>query len=195
VTSYVRRTWTAAIAAALFGAAPAAAQVFTPPFMSPVPRNDFGVYVSSLGDIAIEGLWERHARGGSGMGLRAGYTEWGDGSLLLGLQVVNPVQLAGTPIGLAFTASGQAVVGGANGAGGQVGFTAGGTIPSTQLGITPYIHPRLAVVSWPGSDDDLRLRVLADFGVDLDLLSGMSIRIGANLGDGASIGVGVAWRQ
>jgi hypothetical protein len=195
VTKHVRRTWTAAITAALLGAAPAAAQVFTPPFMSPVPRNDFGVYVSSLGDIAIEGLWERHARAGSGMGLRAGYTEWGDGSLLLGLQVVNPVQLAGTPIGLAFTASGQAVVGGANGGGGQVGFTAGGTIPSTELGITPYIHPRLAVVSWPGSDDDLRLRVLADFGVDLDLLSGMSIRIGANLGDGASIGVGVAWRQ
>lgn len=193
--THVRRTTLAALAAALLTAAPAAAQVFTPPFMSPIPRNDFGVYVSDLGNIAIEGLWQRHARGGSGMGLRAGYTDWGEGSLLLGLQVVNPVQLAGAPIGLAFTASGQAVVGGVNGGGGQVGFTAGGTIPSTELGITPYIHPRLAVVSWPGRDDSLGLRVLADFGVDLDFRSGMALRVGANLGDGASIGVGVAWRQ
>jgi hypothetical protein len=190
------RRWGAAVAALVaMSAAPAAGQIFTAPFMSPTPRNDFGVYVSSLGDIAIEGLWQRHARGGSGMGLRAGYTEWGDGSLLLGLQVVNPVVLAGAPIGLAFTASGQAVVGGNTGGGGQVGFTAGGAIPATGLTVTPYIHPRLAVVSWPGRDDDLGLRVLADFGVDLDFLSGMALRVGANLGDGASIGVGVAWRQ
>ncbi len=186
----------AALAAvALMAASPAAAQVFTPTFMSPTPRNDFGVYVSSLNDIAIEGLWQRHARGGSAMGLRAGYTDWGDGSLLLGLQVVNPVSLAGAPIGLAFTASGQAVVGGVNGGGAQIGFTAGGAIPATDLTITPYIHPRLAVVSWPGDTDDLNVRVLADFGVDLDFLSGMAIRVGANLGAGASIGVGVAWRQ
>lgn len=193
---HVRWNGMAALAAAaLLAASPAAAQVFTPTFMSPIPRNDFGVYVSSLHDIAIEGLWERHARGGSGMGLRAGYTDWGEGSLLLGLQVVNPVALAGAPIGLAFTASGQAVVGGENGVGGQVGFTAGGALPATSLTITPYIHPRLAVVSWPGREENLSLRVLADFGVDLDFLSGMAIRVGANLGDGASIGVGVAWRQ
>jgi hypothetical protein len=185
----------AALAGLLMAASPAAAQVFTPPFMSPTPRNDFGVYVSSLGNIAIEGLWERHARGGSGMGLRAGYADWGDGSLLLGLQVVNPVVLAGAPIGLAITAGGQAALGGANGAGGQIGFTAGGAIPSPEMVVTPYIRPRLAVVSWPGNNDDLRLRVLADFGVDLDLASGMSIRVGANLGDGAAIGVGLAWRQ
>lgn len=191
----VRKTFGAAAAAALLGAAPAAAQLFTPTFQSPTPRNDFGVYVSSLNDIAIEGIWERFAQGGSAMGLRAGYTEWGGGSLLAGLQVVNPVVLAGAPIGLALTASGQAVVGGENGGGAQVGFTAGGALPSTDVVITPYIHPRLAVVSWPNRDEDLSFRVLADFGVDLDLASGMAIRVGANLGDGASIGVGLAWRQ
>jgi hypothetical protein len=190
-----RRSIAAAVAAAVLAATPAAAQLFTPPFMSPVPRNDFGVYVSTLSDIAIEGLWQRHARAGSGLGLRAGYTEWGDGSLLLGLQVVNPVALAGAPIGLAFTASGQGVFGGKNGGGGQVGFTAGGSIPATDLTVTPYIHPRLAVSSWPDREDNLRMRVLADFGIDLDFAAGMALRIGANLGDGASIGVGVAWRQ
>lgn len=194
--SNVRHTCAVAAAAVLLGAAPAAAQIFTPPFMSPTPRNDFGVYVSSLGNIAIEGMWERYARGGSTMGLRAGYADWGDGSLLLGLQVANPVVLAGAPIGLAFTASGQAAVGGETGGGAQVGFTAGGTLPAEGLSITPYIHPRLSVASWPGrADEDIEFRVLADFGVDLDLASGMAIRVGANLGDGASIGVGVAWRQ
>lgn len=187
----------AAVLGLLLGAAaPAAAQVFTPPFMSPAPRNEFGVYVSSLSDLAIEGMWERYGRAGSGMGLRAGYTNWGDGSLLVGLQVVNPVALAGAPIGLALTASGQAVLGGVNGGGGQVGFTAGGPIRSPDVTVTPYIHPRLAVVSWPTRvDEDLRVRVLADIGVDLDLASGMAIRIDANMGDGASIGVGVSFRQ
>jgi hypothetical protein len=179
----------------LAAAVPVSAQLFTPPFMSPTPRSDFGVYVSSLAGIGIEGMWNRYGRGGSGLGLRAGYTDWGDGSLLLGLQVANPVVLAGAPIGLAFTASGQAVVGGANGGGGQIGFTAGGEIGTPDVGIVPYIHPRLAIASWPGRDDDLRLRVLADFGVDLDFRTGMSFRFGANLGDGAAFGVGVAWRQ
>lgn len=187
------RSWTLAAAAAVLSAAPAAAQIFTAPFQSPTPRNDFGVYVSSLGNLAIEGMWERPAQGGSAMALRAGYADWGGGSLLLGLQIKNPVVLAGAPIGLAFTAGGQAALGGENGAGAQVGFTAGGAIPSPDVVITPYIHPRLAVVSWPGREEDLSFRVLADIGLDLDLASGMSIRVGANLGDGAAIGVGLAF--
>lgn len=189
------RSLALAAAAAVLCAAPAAAQIFTAPFQSPTPRNDFGVYVSSLGNLAIEGMWERPAQGGSAMGLRAGYADWGEGSLLLGLQIKNPVVLAGAPIGLAFTAGGQATLGGENGAGAQVGFTAGGAIPSPDVVITPYIHPRLAVVSWPGREEDLSFRVLADIGVDLDLASGMSIRVGANLGDGAAIGVGLAFGQ
>jgi hypothetical protein len=184
-----------AVAGLLMAAGPASAQLFTPPFMSPNTRNDFGIYVSSLGDIALEGMWQRHGRGGSGLGLRAGYADWGDGSLLLGLQVLSPVVLAGAPIGLGFTVSGQAAVGGMNGLGAQVGFTAGGDIVSPDLVITPYIHPRLAVVSWPGRTDDLDVSVLADFGVDLDLATGITLRVGANLGDGASVGVGVAFRQ
>ena len=175
----------------------ARAQVFTPTFQSPIPTSDFGVYVSDLNGLAIEGIWRRGARGGSDIGLRAGYADVGDGSLLLGIEVRNPVVLAGAPIGLAFTAGAQAMIGDQTGLGGQVGFSAGQAIRTPTFTVTPYIHPRLAVVSWPGVVDgrDTDLDVLADVGADLAFPSGITLRLGINLGDGADWGIGVSWRQ
>jgi hypothetical protein len=190
-----------ALAAALV-AGQAQAQVFSPTFMSPTPTSDFGVYVSEVGELGIEGIWRRPSRGGADIGLRAGYADLNDGALMVGLELRNPVVLAGAPIGLAFTAGGQGLAGdGVTELGGQVGFTAGQALPAEGFTITPYIHPRLAVIAdlddndAAGDDDDLELDVLADIGADLAFASGISLRVGFNLADGATWGLGLSWRQ
>ncbi|HEX5869182.1 MAG TPA: hypothetical protein VFY65_02135 [Longimicrobium sp.] len=189
-----------ALTAAL-SAGTAQAQVYSPPFMSPTPTSDFGVYVSDLGDVAIEGIWRRLSRGGD-IGLRAGYADIGDGALMLGIELRNPVVLAGAPIGLAFTAGAQGLIGDDPRVGGQVGFVAGQALPAGTFTVTPYIHPRLAVVASPGGDDDnglqdeddVDLDVRADIGADFDFASNVSLRLDVNLAEGASWGLGLAWR-
>jgi hypothetical protein len=185
-----------ALGAALFAGA-AQAQVFTPPFMSPTPTSDFGIYISDIGDIGVEGIWRRPSRGGSDLGLRAGYADTGEGSLMLGIELRNPVVLAGAPIGLAFTAGAQGLIGDNSGVGGQVGFSAGQALPAGGVTITPYIHPRLAFVAWPDVVDgsETELDVLADIGADFDFASGVTLRLDLNLADGANWGLGLAWRQ
>jgi hypothetical protein len=187
---------------AAFVAGTAQAQVFSLPFMSPTPSNDVGVYVSDVGDLGIEGVWRRQSRGGN-LGIRAGYADLADGALMLGLESRSPVVLAGAPIGLAFTAAGQGLVGdGVTRLGGQVGFTAGQAIRATTFTVTPYIHPRLAVIAYlddaegvDDENDEVELDVLADIGADFDLGSGVSLRLGFNLAEGANWGLGLAWRQ
>jgi hypothetical protein len=190
-----------ALTAAL-SAGTAQAQVYTPPFMSPTPASDFGVYVSDLGDVAIEGIWRRISRGGD-IGVRAGYADTDKGALLLGIELRNPVLLAGAPIGLAFTAGAQGLIGEDPRIGGQVGFVAGQAIPAGTFTVTPYIHPRLALVASPGGqddnglaeeDDDVDLDVRADIGADFDFASNVSLRFDINLAEGASFGLGLAWR-
>ena len=189
------------LAAALF-AAEARAQVFTPPFMSPTPSSDFGIYVSDVGDLGIEGIWRRPSRGGSDLGLRAGYADLADGALMLGLEIRNPVVLAGAPIGLAFTAGAQGIIGeNATAIGGQAGFSAGQAIPAGGFTVTPFIHPRLAVIADLSDDgvddgeDDVELDVLADIGADFAFASGITLRLDFNLADGANWGIGLAWHQ
>jgi hypothetical protein len=192
----------AALVAALF-AMDAQAQVFTTPFMSPTPGSDVGVYISDLGDLAIEGIWRRPSRGGSDLGIRAGYADIGDGALLLGLELRNPVVLSGAPIGLAFTAGAQGMIGeDIAGIGGQLGFSAGQAIDAGGFTVTPYIHPRLAVTAdiadndeVDGGEDDVQLDVLADIGADFSFVSGVTLRIDFNLAEGANWGIGLAWRQ
>jgi hypothetical protein len=190
------------LAAALF-AGRAQAQVFSLPFQSPIPANDFGVYVSDIGDVAVEGIWRRPSRGGADIGIRAGYAGLGDGALMVGLETRSPVVLAGAPIGLAFTAAGQGIIGeGTTLLGGQVGFSAGQRIPAGNFSVTPFIHPRLALVANLADDDDgidddneVELDVRADVGADLDFAAGLSLRIDINLAKGANWGIGLAWRQ
>ena len=198
---HIRIAAAPALTAALLAAGSAQAQVYTPPFLSPTPTSDFGVYVSDLGDVAVEGIWRRLSRGGD-IGLRAGYADTGEGALLLGIELRNPVVLAGAPIGLAFTAGAQGLIGDNPRLGGQVGFVAGQALPAGTFTVTPYIHPRLALVASPGNDDnglqeedEVDLDVRADIGADFDFASNVSLRLGINLAEGASWGLGLAWRR
>jgi hypothetical protein len=191
-----------ALGAALL-ASPSQAQVFTLPFQSPVPSSDFGVYVSDFGDVAVEGIWRRPSRGGSDLGIRAGYADTGDGALMVGLETRSPVVLAGAPLGLAFTAAGQGIFGdGTSLLGGQVGFTAGQRIPAGTFSVTPFIHPRLIVAADLSDDGDVvsddnevDLDVGADIGADFEFAAGVSLRLDINLADGADWGLGLAWRR
>jgi len=182
----------AALAASVFSLGAAEAQVFTPTFLAPRLTNDFGVYVSDYDPgLALEGIW----RAGS-LGIRAGYFDVGDGALSIGGEIRNPVVLAGAPIGLAFTAAGQAILGDANALGIQAGFSAGHTfVPeASNFSLTPYIHPRLAILNNYGAEDKFELDVLADVGINFDFAPNLSFRVGANLGEGANWGIGAAWR-
>jgi hypothetical protein len=189
------RTLAAAAAVLAMSAQAAGAQVFTPTYLAPRVSSDLGVYVSDgPGDLAIEGIWRRPLSGGSGLGLRAGFADANNGSaLLLGIDYRNPLALAGTaPIDLALTLGAQGALGDLEGIGAQVGLSIGYTFTAPELTVTPYIHPRLAFVDVDGGGSDFE--PLADLGIDVGFAPNLSFRFGANLGDGADWGIGLAWR-
>jgi hypothetical protein len=170
----------------------AQAQVFTPTLQSPRLVNEMSIYVGDgPGDLAIGGIW----RGGP-LGLRLGYVDGWGGLLSVGAELRNPIPVANAPLGLAFTASGEALVGDETGLGFQAGLSAGYTFHSTGLAFTPYLHPRAALVRRPGiRNEDLRFEVLADVGGDIEfhnnILVHFGIRLDNNVGSNFGIGIGV----
>lgn len=168
------------------------AQVFTPTYTSPRILNDLGIYVSDgPGDLAIEGIW----RGGP-LGLRVGYVDARDGYLSIGGELRTPLALTTVPLGLAFVAGAQGLIGEDGGAGVQVGLSAGYTFTGTGLVMTPYLHPRVGLVSPFGPRGDAELEVMADVGIDFEIERNILLRIGFNLGEpGSSWGVGFAVRR
>lgn len=174
----------------------ARAQVFTPTFQSTRRSgNDIGIYLSDgPGDLAVEGIWRR-SFGVGDLGLRAGFADVGTGDVLLGADWRQPLALGTAPIDLALTFGGQAALGDVDGIGGQVGIDFGHTFAQPGLSITPYVHPRVALVSALGDNADAELDVLADIGADFDFAPNLSLRVGVNLGDGADWGIGLAWRR
>lgn len=185
--------WVAA-AAAVLGTTSVQAQVFTPTFQSTARGSDIGLYLSDLGDLAIEGIWRR-GFGNGDLGLRGGFADVGDGALLLGVDWRQPLNLQTDPVDLALTLGAQGVIGDVDGFGGQVGLALGHTFAESNLRITPYIHPRVALVAAIADNSDAELDVLADVGVDLDFTPNLSVRFGVNLGDGADWGIGLALRR
>lgn len=172
-------------------AAPLSSQVFTPSYMAPQPGSDLGIYVSDgPGNFAIEGIMRRHF-GGHDLGFRLGVAGGGNATLLLGGEYRMPL-LFDAPLDFAFTAGAQAMLGGQSGAGLLGGLSVGARLPTTGLAITPYLHPRVGVVSRdPGGHD---LEVLADVGVDFGFPN-LIFRLGFGFGDPtASWGMGFAWR-
>jgi hypothetical protein len=186
-----RSGFTAALVLFLSAGA-AQAQVFTPTFTSPRLLNEMGVYLSSgPGDLAVEGIW----RGGP-LGLRVGFADVAGGALIIGGELRSPLMITGAPLGLAFTAGAQALVGDDSGIGIQGGLTAGHTFMSPGLAITPYMHPRIGAVNRIGPGDEWGLEVMADVGVDFEFNPNIVLRLGVNLGSiGADWGVGLGWRR
>jgi hypothetical protein len=184
-----------ALAAVVMAVAPARAQVFTPTFQSTARVSDIGIYLSDgPGDLAVEGIWRR-GLGTGDLGLRAGFADAGDGLLLLGADWRQPLALATQPVDLALTLGGQLAVGDVSGLGAQVGLLFGHTFAEPGVRITPYVHPRLAVLSAIGDSNDAEVDVLADIGADFSFAPNLTLRLGVNIGDGADWGIGLAWRR
>jgi hypothetical protein len=180
-----------ALFAALTSVAVADAQVFTPTYTSPRLVNEMGVNVSQYpADLALEGLW----RGGP-IGLRVGYANASGGLLTLGGEIRSPLDLGNAPMGLAFTAGAQGLIGDESAVGMQAGVSAGYTFMGTGVAFTPYLHPRVGLINDRGMSD-FELRALADVGVDAEFYNNLLVRLGVNLGDvGAGWGVGIGWRR
>lgn len=174
----------------------ARAQVFTPTFQSTRRGgSDIGLYLSDgPGDLAVEGVWRR-GFGSGDLGLRAGFADIGSGDVLLGADWRQPLALGTAPVDLALTFGAQGAFGDVDGIGGQVGVDFGHTFAQPGVSITPYVHPRLALVSALADNADAELDVLADIGADFDFAPNLSLRVGVNLGDGADWGIGLAWRR
>jgi hypothetical protein len=186
-----------ALAGALAFAGAARAQVFTPTFMGPGSSSDLGVYVSDVnGGTAVEGIW-RQRSSSYDVGLRGGFVDVGDdNALTLGAELRNPIALQGAPIGLAFTAGAQLVIGGGSAVGVQAGLTGGHTFAVPSVTLTPYLHPRIALARALENGSDLEVDVLADLGLDLGFQPNLSVRLNVGLADaGPNWGIGVALRR
>ena len=185
-----------AVTGALVSLAPSAeGQVFTPSYMAPRPAADVGVYLSDgPGSFAVEGIW-RMRQGSFDLGLRGGIADTNDLSILLGGELRNRIAVD-APLDLAVTGAVQGLINtdGRSGVGFGGGLTIGHTFDGGDIAITPYLHPRIALVSGFG-DDDLDLELLADFGLDVRLTPSLDLRFGFGFGDyTADWGVGFAWR-
>lgn len=185
----------AAAAAALMAAVPAAAQVFTPMFQSTRRGSDVGLYLSDgPGQLAVEGIWRR-GFGTGDLGLRGGFADVGNGDVLLGADWRQPLELGTAPVDLILSLGAQGAFGDVSGFGFEAGVGLGHTFVQPEVTITPYIQPRVGVVSRLSDNSDSHLGVMADLGADFDFAPNLSVRLGVRLGDGADWGVGLAWRH
>lgn len=190
----VKRTWIgpAAVAGTLalaLGAGAAEAQVFTPSYQAPVVMNDVGVYLSDgPGELALEGIW----RGGP-VGLRVGFVDAGDDLLSLGGEVRVPMP---APIDVAFTAAAQGLIGEQDAIGVQGGVSIGQRFVNPGVALTPYVHPRIALIDGLATDDEFGAELLAELGLDAEFASNLILRVSVGLTDDSpNVGVGLAWRR
>lgn len=175
----------------------ASAQVFTPTYQAPRSSSDIGIYLADgPGEFSLEGILRR-GFGGYDIGLRGGIADTPDLSVLLGADLRNPLTAGTAPIDLAFTGGLQALIGDVTALGLQGGLSIGHTFVPAGGGftVTPYIHPRVALVDWGGPDDGFDAELLADVGFDFAMRSGLMLRVGVSLSDpGSDWGIGLAWR-
>jgi hypothetical protein len=182
----------------VLAAVPAGAQIFTPSYLAPRASSDVGIHlangVAEGGGLAVEGIWRR-GFGGYDLGLRTGVAEIRDAAaLLVGGDYRRPLALAAQPLIFAATGGAQAAIGRDSGFGVDVGLSIGSTFPLEGASITPYLHPRVALVSGPVRDE-LRLRLLADAGFEFAIADGLLLRLALGFGGPTSdFGIGLAWR-
>jgi hypothetical protein len=184
----------------------AEAQVFTPTYTSPRLLNEIGIHLSDgPGDLAVEGIW----RGGP-LGLRVGFVDTKERHLSIGGELRSLLEIPDVPLGLAFTAGAQGLIGDNGGVGVQAGLTAGHTFRGATLAFTPYMHPRIGMfrqigrsgpvplggIGRSGPADDWHVELKADVGADFEFHPNIVARLGINVGGvGAGWGVGLAWRR
>jgi hypothetical protein len=175
------------------------AQIFTPSYLTPRQSSDMGIHISDGfgrgGGLAVEGIWRR-GFGGYDLGIRGGVGEGeGDAYLLIGGDYRRPLALGSEPITIAATGGAQAAIGSGSAFAVDVGATLGSTFTPEGINVTPYLHPRLALIARGGEDDRTGLAVLADLGVEVEVQPNFLIRLALGFGsETSSFGIGLAWR-
>jgi hypothetical protein len=193
----MKRSILLAIGLVFAGAVSAHAQVFTPAFQSPFPSNGLGVAVSGgIGPedgYAVEGI-ARRSYGEFELGARAGVADLDGAALLLGLEYRNPLgPVWDLPVEFAVTAGAQAILGSGGGPGVSAGITGGHEFVLPGATISPYFHPRLALLD--RSPGDIHLEPQAELGADFLLESSLRFHVALGVGtETANLGFGLSWR-
>lgn len=171
-----------------------------PSFLGPQPGSDIGIYLADheVADLGIHGIWR--TTGGPNLGLRLGFLDAADGIVQFGVETWGPIVLEGEdfPLDLTWTLGAGVSVDGLTTVGVPGGVSIGHTFDLESVAIQVYGHPRLELFLYehPVNDDlELDLEGQFDLGADFLLSQGITLRVGASLGDWDALGVGIAWRQ
>jgi hypothetical protein len=182
---------------ALAAASDASAQWSAPSFLPPRPGDDIGLYVSSVGDFAVQAIWRQH--GNLNLGVRVGWIDSpAAGGVVTAAESWGLVVQAGQglPLDVAWTLGAGAVFNDGTWLEIPVGVTAGRTVPLDGLTLQLYAHPRLAFIMRAGADepDDTEVGGLFDIGADVVTTGGVKFRLGATFGRFDALGLGLAVR-
>lgn len=193
----LRKLVPAVLAAAL--AAPLAAQstatpVFHAPYR-PFERHEYGLVLSDVGNIAIEGFWGFSQAGARwDFKLRGGVVDndVGDAALLLGVDARYRVidQTEDFPLDGAFiTGVGTALIEDASQLFIPIGLSLGRRVnfENSTLSLVPYVQPVIIPTIGDGDDDVL---VALGLGGDLRINRRFELRLGIGLGDIENFSIG-----
>jgi hypothetical protein len=186
-------------------ATPAAAQHWdSPTFFSSAPPEDIGVYLTfpEGGDVGFMGIWRQ---GGSiGLGVRAGFTEFGDeGDILLGAEFYGGLGnlLSGIPLEAAWYSGVGATFGdGVDLYRVPLGVSLGLPLGTEGVRFRPYVLPRavLDLVVFDdveGDDTETEVDFALDLGADVAIGERLILKLGSTLTDNQVFGVGITWRM
>lgn len=190
----------AVVVVVLMCATEARAQLDTPSFLAPRTGDDIGVYVTDPGDadFGVQGIWRQ--RGGLNMGVRVGYTDVGEESLVtVGAETWALIRTRSDdfPVDIAVTFGAGATFNGGTTGEVPVGLSIGRTANLGPVQVQLYGHPRGAIlfhVDVPEDQDELEFDPRLDVGMDIVLASVLKLRLGATVGDFSALGLGVAYR-
>ncbi|CAN5617815.1 hypothetical protein BH23GEM8_BH23GEM8_23730 [soil metagenome] len=194
----IRFTLTAVVLALAWLPEVAAAQIFTPSYLAPRQASDLGIHISDGwargGGLAVEGVWRR-GFGSYDLGFRGGIAETsGDAVLLIGGDYRRPLMIQTEPLIMALTGGAQAALGSGSAFGVDAGLTVGSTFNPEGVLVTPYLHPRIALVR-SAPRESLGLELLADLGVEVEIQPNLIFRLALGFGsETADLGIGLAWR-
>jgi hypothetical protein len=173
----------------------ARAQWSAPAFLPPHPGDDIGIYLSSVGNFGIQGIWRQH--GNLNLGVRGGYIDSeAHGGVVVAAESWGLLFRAGQglPVDVAWTVGAGAVFNSGTWLEVPVGLSIGRSVPLAGLAVQFYGHPRLALVVISGDEleDETDVAGLFDLGADVATAGGLKLRLSTTLGRFEALGLGVS---
>jgi hypothetical protein len=175
--------------------AEAQAQWSAPAFLPPHPGDDVGIYLSSVGNFGVQGIWRQH--GNLNLGVRGGYIDSEThGGVVVAAESWGLLFRAGhgLPVDMAWTVGVGAVFNSGTSLEVPVGVSIGRTVPLAGLAVQLFGHPRIALVVTAGDDveEDTDVAGLFDLGADVATMGGLKLRLSTTFGRFEALGLGVS---